>query len=209
METKCGTLLTTPTATGQLPCNASREQNTSTHAHSQCTGCDRGSLSHMAASDLLWTTPISPAYTNRQGRFGWHWKTLDKAFMYLHNTFIQTLRAFVWTWHYKHELSNILNDKERWTIPSHSKPHAHMHTHASTHTQTHTPTHAHTNTHTHTLPLVMRAWCIREADLSAEPDSEGSWRAATTERTAVERGHRWRRTSVNVCPAIHCIPHLV
>ena len=59
--------LTTPSATAQLPCNASYEQNMSTHAHSQCTGCERtGSLSLMAVSDLLWTTSISPAHTNRQ-----------------------------------------------------------------------------------------------------------------------------------------------
>ena len=57
--------LTTPTAAGQVPCNASHEQNTSTHAHSQCTGCDRGSLSMTPASGLL-TTSISPAHTNRQ-----------------------------------------------------------------------------------------------------------------------------------------------
>ena len=36
--------LTTLTAAAQVPCNASHEQNTRTHAHSQCTGCDRGSL---------------------------------------------------------------------------------------------------------------------------------------------------------------------
>ena len=64
--------LTTPTAAAQVPCNASHEQNTRTHAHSQCTGCDRGSLSLMATSDLLWVTSISPAHTNRQGRYGWH-----------------------------------------------------------------------------------------------------------------------------------------
>ena len=60
--------LTMPTAAAQVPCNASSEQNTRTHAHSQCTGCDRGSLSLTAASDLLWVTSISPAHTNRQGR---------------------------------------------------------------------------------------------------------------------------------------------
>ena len=54
--------LTTPSATVQLPYSASYEQNTSTHAHSQCTGCERtGSLSLTAASDLLWTTFTSPA----------------------------------------------------------------------------------------------------------------------------------------------------
>ena len=59
--------LTTPSATARLPCNASYEQNMSTHAHSQCTGCERtGSLSLTAASDLLWATSISPAPTNRQ-----------------------------------------------------------------------------------------------------------------------------------------------
>ena len=63
--------LTTPTAAAQVPCNASHEQNTRTHAHSQCTGCDRGSLSLTAASDLLWVTSISPAHTSRQGRCGW------------------------------------------------------------------------------------------------------------------------------------------
>ena len=60
--------LTTPTVAAQVPCNASHEQNTRTHAHSQCTGCDRGFLSLTAASDLLWVTSISPAHTNRQGR---------------------------------------------------------------------------------------------------------------------------------------------
>ena len=60
--------LTTPTAAAQVPCNASHEQNTRTHAHSQCTGCDRGSLSLTLASDLLWVTSIPPAHTNRQGR---------------------------------------------------------------------------------------------------------------------------------------------
>ena len=60
--------LTTPTAAAQVPCNASHEQNTRTHAHSQCTGCDRGSLSLMATSDLLWVISISPAHTSRQGR---------------------------------------------------------------------------------------------------------------------------------------------
>ena len=58
---------TTPRATTRLPCSASHEQNTSTHAHSQCTGCERtGSLSLTAASGLLWATSISPAHTNRQ-----------------------------------------------------------------------------------------------------------------------------------------------
>ena len=64
--------LTTLTAAAQVPCNASHEQNTRTHAHSQCTGCDRGSLSLTAALDLLWVTSISPAHTNRQGKYGWH-----------------------------------------------------------------------------------------------------------------------------------------
>ena len=62
--------LTTPTAAAQVPCNASHEQNTNTHAHSQCTGCDRGSLSLTAASDLLWMTSISPAHTNKQWKYG-------------------------------------------------------------------------------------------------------------------------------------------
>ena len=58
--------LTTPTAAAQVPCNASHEQNTSTHAHSQCTGCERtGSLALTTASGL-WTACISPAHTNRQ-----------------------------------------------------------------------------------------------------------------------------------------------
>ena len=57
--------LTMPTAAGQVPCNASHEQNTSTHNHSQCTGCDRGSLSLTPASGLL-TTSISPVHINRQ-----------------------------------------------------------------------------------------------------------------------------------------------
>ena len=54
--------LTTPTAAAQVPCNASHEQNTRTHAHSQCTGCDRGSLSLTPASGLR-TISISPART--------------------------------------------------------------------------------------------------------------------------------------------------
>ena len=54
--------LTTPTAAAQVSCNASHEQNTRTHAHSQCTGCDRGSLSLTPASGLR-TISISPART--------------------------------------------------------------------------------------------------------------------------------------------------
>ena len=54
--------LTTPTAAAQVPCNASHEQNTRTHAHSQCTGCDRGFLSLTLASGLR-TISISPART--------------------------------------------------------------------------------------------------------------------------------------------------
>ena len=55
---------------------------------------------------------------------------------------------------------------------------------------THIQTHNHTQTHTHThLPPVVGVWCVREADLSVESDSEDSWHAATTEEPAVEWGH--------------------
>ena len=67
--------LTTPSATARLPCSASHEQNTSTHAHSQCTGCERtGSLSLTAGSDLPWATSISPAHTSTDRRSGSEWK---------------------------------------------------------------------------------------------------------------------------------------
>ena len=52
--------LTTPSATARLPCSASHEQNMSTHAHSQCTGCERTG-SPTAASDPIWATFTSPA----------------------------------------------------------------------------------------------------------------------------------------------------
>ena len=78
--------LTTPSAATRLPCSASHEQNTSTHAHSQCTGCERtGSLSLTAASDLLWATSISPAHTNRQGRLGWHQMAFSYAYTNTHS----------------------------------------------------------------------------------------------------------------------------
>ena len=63
--------LTTPTAAAQVPCNASHEQNTSRHAHSQCTGCERtGSLALTTAS-VLRTTSISPAHANSTSRSEW------------------------------------------------------------------------------------------------------------------------------------------
>ena len=98
--------LTTPSATAQLPCSASHEQNTSTHAHSQCTGCERtGSLSLTAASGLLWTTSISPAHTptDRGGWGAWHQKAFSHTytntaliFMYTQNTHPDTQHACLW-----------------------------------------------------------------------------------------------------------------
>ena len=80
--------LTTPTAAGQVSCNASHEQNTRTHAHSQCTGCDRRYLSLTPASDLLWVTSISPAHTSQTGEV---WVALEG----------------IWQCEYKHTASHV------------------------------------------------------------------------------------------------------
>ena len=90
--------LTTLTVAAEVLCNTSHEQNMSTHAHSQCTGCDKGSLTLTTVSGL-WTTSISPAHTNRQGRyrggFRRHLVKHTQHFNYAHSTCIQTLSVQV------------------------------------------------------------------------------------------------------------------